>query len=488
MIFVEITILLAAIFLGIRLGGLAIGFTGGLGVIGLILCGLKIGNIPWETIFIIMTVISAISAMQEAGGIDYLVQLASKILNKNPKLINFLAPAVTWLLTVFAGSSYTVFSIIPVITEVAKRQNIRPCVPLSIAVISSQIAITASPVSAAVVFMASDLALGGLGFGYTDLLLIWIPTTFAGCMLTAFVMNIFCDMDLSNDPNYIKRLEKGLVKKVRPLPTTTLKPHAKRSVLIFLMGLIGVFFFVSVDTHKSSFNQHTESAAYEKVYENKKSELSSKINIEPLIEIKNSNTNTYSNTLQKFDLSLSRNNTIISLMMLIAILIVITCKVNVNNITATNTFKNGMTACVCVLGVAWLGNTFVSNHTAKIQEMAINFVLAYPPILVLGLFLASMLLYSQAGTAKALIPSIITALDMTATNNGDAYILVASFAATSALFVIPTYPTLLGAVQMDDTGTTYIGKYIFNHPFMVPGILAISFTVALGFVFSPVML
>ena len=147
-----------------------------------------------------------------------------------------------------------------------------------------------------------------------------------------------------------------------------------------------------------------------------------------------------------------------------------------------------MTACVCVLGVAWLGDTFVSNHTNEIKSIAVDFVTSYPPVLAVALFLASMLLYSQAATAKALIPTVIAALGMTAANNGDAYILVASFAAVSALFVLPTYPTLLGAVQMDDTGSTQIGKYVFNHPFFIPGVLAIAITVALGFVFAPMML
>ncbi len=488
MIILEVTILLGAIFLGVRLGGIAIGFTGGLGVIALVLCGLQVGNIPWEIILIIMSVISAISAMQEAGGLDYLVQLASRVLRNNPKFINFLAPAVTWLLTICAGTGHTVFAIIPVITEAAKKENIRPCVPLSIAVVSSQIAITASPVSAAVVFMTSDLALGGLGFNYTDLLLIWIPTTFAGCMLTAFVMNIFCNMELNKDPIYIERLEKGLVKKIRPLDDIVLKPYAKRSVAIFLLGLIGVVFYASAISDNVRIIKPNAVIGYEMIYENKSPDLFNKLKNEQGFEVKGTSEQDRYIAAPKFDLALSRDNAIISLMMLIATLIVITCKVDVGNLTSTSTFKSGMTACVCVLGVAWLGDTFVSNHTSKIQEMAIDFVQAYPPILALGLFLASMLLYSQAGTAKALIPTVITALGMTATNNGDAYILVASFAATSALFVLPTYPTLLGAVQMDDTGTTHIGKFIFNHPFLVPGILAISFTVALGFVFSPIVL
>ena len=177
-----------------------------------------------------------------------------------------------------------------------------------------------------------------------------------------------------------------------------------------------------------------------------------------------------------------------SIMLTIGALIVMICKIDVDKIPLQSTFRSGMTACICVLGVAWLGDTFVSNHTEEIKGLAGNLVKDNPILLSVALFFASMLLYSQAATAKALIPTVILALGLTTTNNGDAYILVASFAAVSALFVLPTYPTLLGAVQMDDTGTTRIGKYVFNHAFFLPGVLAIALSVGFGFILAPILL
>lgn len=142
----QVIVLFAAIFLGVKLGGMGIGYAGGLGVVALTLgLGLNPGQIPWDVILIIMSVIGAISAMQLAGGLDYLVKIAEKILCRNPKHINYLAPAVTYFLTIFAGTGHTAFSMIPVIVEVAKGENIKPSVPLSISVVASQIAITASP-------------------------------------------------------------------------------------------------------------------------------------------------------------------------------------------------------------------------------------------------------------------------------------------------------------------------------------------------------
>ncbi|ASM35722.1 anaerobic C4-dicarboxylate transporter DcuA [Campylobacter sputorum subsp. bubulus] len=441
----EIIVLLGAIFLGVKLGGIGIGYAGGIGVIILSVgLGLKAGSIPWDVILIIASVISAIGAMQVAGGLDYLVQIAEKILRKNPKYINFLAPTVTYFLTIFAGTGHTAFSMIPVITEVAKGQNIKPSVPLSIGVVASQIAITASPVSAAVIFMAGDKALGGLGISYPILLAIWIPTTFLGCMVTALIMNLFWNLKLDSDPVYLDRLNKGLIEAPKMEGSYKELPKgAKTSVIIFLIGVIVVVFYASAISPQFA-----------------------------LIE----------------NVKLPRDGAIMSIMLTIGALIVMFCKIDINKVPLQSTFRSGMTACICVLGVAWLGDTFVSNHTQEIKDFAGNLVKEYPALLSVALFFASMLLYSQAATAKALIPTVIVALGMSATNNGDAYILVASFAAVSALFVLPTYPTLLGAVQMDDTGTTRIGKYVFNHPFFLPGILAIAFSVAFGFILAPVLL
>lgn len=436
MLILQIIVLLGAIFLGVRLGGIGIGYAGGAGVLilGLFL-GMKPGNIPWDVILIIASVISAISAMQLAGGLDYLVRIAERILRANPKYINYLAPVVTYVLTIFAGTGHTAFSMIPVIVEVSKEQHIRPCVPLSIAVVASQIAITASPVSAAVIYMSGVLE--GFGWSYPALLGIWIVTTFVGCMLTAFIMTLISNMDLDSDPVYMERLAKGLVNQTATKTTETpLKPYAKLSVLIFLIGVIAVVLYASA--------------------------------ISPAVGLIE-------------NVVVGRDAAIMSLMLLVGMFTTILCKIEIGRIADTSVFKSGMVAIVCVLGVAWLGDTFVSGHANEIKEFAATTVAAYPALLAVIFFFAAMLLYSQAATAKAITPAVVAALGITAANPGDSYMLVATFAAVSALFVLPTYPTLLGAVQMDYTGTTRIGKWVFNHSFFIPGVLAIVLSVALGF-------
>ena len=573
----QVAVLLGAIFIGIRLGGMAIGYAGGFGVVVLCLfLGMKPGAIPWDVILIIMSVIAAIAAMQLAGGLDYMVQVAEKILRKNPKYINYLAPTVTYFLTFLAGTGHTAFSMIPVIVEVAKEQNIKPSAPLSIAVVSSQIAITASPVSAAVVYMTGVLE--PLGWSYPTLLLVWLITTFSACMLTAFVVSKFFPLDLSKDPVYQERLKAGLVKSANGAAHIELKKGAKLSVGIFLVGVLCVVIYatsisdvvrkpmletvsknipVYVDKELDSIKKEatsllafkdSEQAKLEKqnliapleslkkayidsipaikanpnevqnlqnAFATAKSEIDSIVKNEQnekaiaLIESKlDSLSNELDSILPDFaakdgmlanlsamvksyidPVRLPRDGAIMSFMLMIATLIVIFCKVETGKLLDASTFKAGMTACVCVLGVAWLGNTFVDGYKAEIGELAGKLVNpkegGYPALLAVALFFASMLLYSQAATAKAIMPVVIAALGITATNADSAYILVASFAAVSALFVLPTYPTLLGAVQMDDTGSTRIGKFVFNHSFILPGIIAIVFAVALGFAIAP---
>lgn len=433
MVILELIVLLGAIFVGIRLGGIAIGYAGGLGVVILsLVLGMKPGSIPWDVILIIAAAIAAISAMQQAGGLDYMVRVVEKLLRANPRFINYLAPACGWLLTILAGTGNAVFSLMPVVVDVAKSQNIRPSAPLSLMVVSSQIGITASPVSAAVVYMSGVLE--GFGWNYPTLIGIWIVTTFIACMATAFIVSLITPLDLSKDPVYQERLKAGLVKDAGEILHGTDKPGAKLSVGIFLFTVLAVVLYATAISNNIKW-------------------------IDPVI--------------------MPRDAAIMSFLLTAAALITWLCKVEPGKILDTSVFKSGMTACVCVFGVAWLGNTFVAGHEQAIKDVAGEWVKQTPALLAVAFFFASMLLYSQAATAKAITPVIISALGLATV--ADSGMLAACFAAVSALFVLPTYPTLLGAVQMDDTGSTRIGKFIFNHAFFLPGVLAIAIAVALGF-------
>ncbi|AGH82116.1 anaerobic C4-dicarboxylate transporter [Psychromonas sp. CNPT3] len=433
MILVEVFTVLLFIYLGARIGGIGIGLAGGAGVLVLTLfLGVKAGHVPVDVILIIMSVITAIAAMQVAGGLDWLVDLSEKFLRKHPKRITFYAPIVTYMMTLLAGTGHTAFSTLPVIAEVAKEQGIRPSRPLSISVVASQIAITASPISAALVFFSGLLE--PLGVGYLTLLAICIPSTFLACMIGAFTAN-FIGCELKDDPVYKERLAKGLVK-MQGVTKREILPTAKLATAIFVAAIVAVIIYATL--------------------------ISDALHI-----IENP--------------TLKRNDAIMVFMLTAAAAIVIFTKIDASKISNVSTFKSGMSACICVLGVAWLGDTLVSAHITEIKELSAGVLEQYPWMLAITLFFASMLLYSQGATTVALMPAALAigVAPLTA---------IASFAAVSALFVLPTYPTLLAAVEMDDTGSTRIGNLVFNHPFVIPGVVTICSSVAIGFAFGGLIL
>lgn len=435
MLILHIAIVLAAIVLGARLGSIAIGFAGGLGVLLLGLTGVPVTreDIPFDVIGIIMAVIAAIAAMQRAGGMDLLVYWAERFLRRNPRQITFWAPVVTYLMTVFAGTGHTSFSTLPVIVEVAKEGKVRPSRPLSVAVVAAQMGIVASPISAAVVFLASILE--PLGVSYLSLLAVVIPATFLAIFPTAWLCNRL-GKDLEHDPLYHERVEQGLVKE--PSISSSYAPTraATASVGIFLAAIVLVVLYATLTSSQVG-----------------------------LIA----------------DPTLPRNEAIMALMLSAATVIVMVTKIPAGDILNTQVFRSGMSACVCVLGVAWLGTTIIKNNMEGIESLAGSVLQSSPWLLAVVLFFAAALLYSQAATTQALMPAALAMgiSPLTA---------VAAFPAVSALFVLPTYPTLLAAVEMDDTGSTRIGKAVFNHPFLIPGVVYTAIAVALGYLFGSVLL
>lgn len=435
MVIVHILIVLAAIFLGARLGSIAIGFAGGLGVLLLGLTGIPVTreDIPFDVIGIIMCVIAAIAAMQRAGGMDYLVHVAERWLRKNPKHITFYAPIVTWLMTVLAGTGHTAFSTLPVIVEVSKEGGVRPSRPLSVAVVASQMGIVASPISASVVLMASLLE--PMEVGYLQVLAVVIPATFLSIFPAAWLANR-SGKELDDDPVYRERMANGQVKPPRGADTYVAPKGAKLSVGIFAAAILIVMAYATITSEQVG-----------------------------LIT----------------DPTLPRNEAIMTVMLTAAAIIVMATRIPAADVLSAQVFRSGMSACICVLGVAWLGTTLINHYIDDIQSLSGSIIESHPWLLAVVLFFAASLLYSQAATAKALMPAAL-ALGVSPLTA------LAAFPAVSALFILPTYPTLLAAVEMDDTGSTRIGKAVFNHPFLLPGVVSIGLSVLLGYALGAVVL
>ena len=426
----QLLFVLTAIIIGARLGGIGLGVMGGVGLgILTFVFGLQPTAPPIDVMLMIAAVISAASCMQAAGGLDYMVKLAEKLLRKNPSQVTILSPIVTYLFTFVAGTGHVAYSVLPVIAEVATETKIRPERPLGIAVIASQQAITASPISAATVALLGLLA----GFDITlfDILKITIPATILGVLVGA-LCSMRVGKELIDDPEYQKRMAEGYFdgKKVK-IDDVTNKRHAMISVLIFILATAFIVLFGSFEGMRPSF----------------------------LIDGKT--------------VSLGMSAIIEIIMLSAAALILLVTRTDGIKATQGSVFPAGMQAVIAIFGIAWMGDTFLNGNMAQLTASIEGIVRQMPWLFGIALFVMSILLYSQAATVRALVPLGI-ALGISP------YMLIAMFPAVNGYFFIPNYPTVVAAINFDRTGTTGIGKWILNHSFMMPGMVATLVSIVVG--------
>lgn len=427
----EFAVLLGAIAMGARVGGVGLGLWGAMGLLVLVV-GFDIApaNIPGEVLLIVFTVIMAASAMEVSGGIDFLVRVAEKIIRKNPKQITIVAPLVTYGFTFAAGTGHIVYPLLPVIYEVAHENGIRPERPMAIATIASQQAITASPVSAATAAMIGLLAVHHIGL--PQILLICVPSTLIAVFI-ASLLQLRIGKELKDDPEYQKRLASGEVKLQSMAgegTTAPLKRGAKASAFIFLAG-------VALVVLAGIFPDLRTVPGAEK----------------PVV--------------------LSMPITIAIVMLAIAAVILTVSKAPVAEVPRSKTCQSGVTAMVGILGLAWLGDTFINANREAIIGSLSAMAKAAPWTFAIGLFLASVLLYSQAATARALMPLGLSL-------GISPFLLIGMFPAVNGYFLLPTYGTIVAAINFDRSGTTRIGKYVINHSFLIPGLVSTILAVAIG--------
>ncbi|MBN6186279.1 anaerobic C4-dicarboxylate transporter [Aneurinibacillus sp. BA2021] len=432
MFWLELLVVLVCIFIGARLGGVGLGVMGGVGL-AVLAFGFQLQPTtpPIDVMLMIVAVITAAGALQAAGGMDYLVQVAERMLRRNPDRITFMGPVVTYLFTFCAGTGHVAYSVLPVIAEVARESGVRPERPMSIAVIASQQAITASPISAATVALLGML--GGYDIQLIDILMVSIPATFLGCMLGAVAASRM-GKDLNQDPEYASRVEQGLVPPVTEhMEHHAVNKNAKRSVFLFLAA---AFVVVLLGTFPE---------------------------LRPAWET--------DGKLQRMAMPVA----IEIVMLTTAALIILLSKVNVDDVVKGNVFIAGAQAVIGIFGIAWMGDTFFAGNMELLSGSIKGMVTSAPWLFAFALFLLSILLYSQAATVRALMPLGI-ALGI------PPYSLIAMFPAVNGYFFIPNYGTIIAAINFDRTGTTRIGKYILNHSFMIPGLVSTVSAVVIGFV------
>jgi anaerobic C4-dicarboxylate transporter DcuA len=428
----ELIVLLAAIAFGARTGGVGMGLWGGVGLAVLVFgFGETPGSIPGDVLLIILTVIMAASAMEAAGGIDYLVDVAAGIIRKSPRHVTIVAPLVAYAFTFLSGTGHVFYPLLPVIYEVAMKGRVRPERPIAIATIASQQAITASPVSAATAALIAIL--GSQGIGLPQILAICVPATLAGVIVGALVQTRI-GVELDEDPEYQRRLAAGeLEDEVRSTNGSS------RAALPTKAGLSAGLFFAGVAAIVCC-------GLFPRLRQVGPADA-------PIV--------------------VSMPMTIAMIMFSVAAAMLLFTRAPVDQIVKTKTCQAGLTAVIGILGLAWLGDTFIDAHSEVIIGSLSRMAEAYPSLFAVGLFVTSMLLYSQAATTQTLMPLGLTLGVAPAS-------LAGMFPAVNGYFFIPTYGTLIAAVNFDRSGTTRIGKYVLNHSFMLPGLIATTVAVATG--------
>ena len=424
----QLLLVLACIIIGARLGGIGLGVMGGAGVAALTLFfGVQPGDLPIDVMLMIAAVISAAASMQAAGGLDYMVKVAERILRKHPQYVTILAPLVTYTFTFLAGTGHVAYSVLPVISEVATETKIRPERPLGIAVIASQQAITASPISAATVALLGLFAVQGLDVTLFDILKISVPATLIGVLVGAFV-SMRVDKNLVDDPEYQRRLKSGELD-VKHIELENVKSlfKARISVLLFVGATVLIVLFGSIPSLRPAFDGKS-------------------MDMPLIIEM---------------------------LMLATAALILLITGTNGMKAAQGSVFSAGMQAVVAIFGVAWMGDTFIGGNLEVLTAGIEHIVNSMPGLFGLALFVMSILLYSQAATVRAIMPLGI-ALGVSP------MMLIALFPAVNGYFFIPNYPTLVAAINFDRTGTTRIGRWVLNHSFMLPGLVATLVSVGVG--------
>ena len=423
---IQLLLVLLFIIIGARLGGIGLGVMGGVGVAVLtFVFGLEPGELPIDVMLMIAAVISAAACMQAAGGLDYMVKLAERILRKHPQYVTILAPLVTYTFTFLAGTGHVAYSVLPVIAEVATETKIRPERPLGIAVIASQQAITASPISAAMVALLGMLA----GFDITlfDILKISIPATLIGVIIGALV-SMKVGKELTSDPEYLKRLKAGELNMAHvELKDVKNMFNARISVILFIAATMLIVLFGSFESLRPEFG-------------------GVRLGMPVVIEMT---------------------------MLATAAIILLVTRCDGIKAAQGSVFSAGMQAVVAIFGIAWMGDTFISGNEVALTESIEHVVTDMPWLFGVALFVMSILLYSQAATVKAIVPLGI-ALGISP------MMLIALFPAVNGYFFIPNYPTLVAAINFDRTGTTRIGRWVLNHSFMLPGMVATVVAICAG--------
>ena len=434
-------LLIAFLFVSAPRGGMFLGLFSGIGLIVIMFgpkpwLGLPPGKPPVDVILTIIAVVAAGATLQASGGLDCMLQIAEKVLRKRPKMVTFLAPLCTFTLTILCGTGHTVYTMLPIIYDVAIKTGVRPERPMAASSIAAQMGVICSPVSVACVSMVALIAghpmANGTDVGLVELLSLTIPAGLIGLLVMATYSN-FRGKDLDKDPVFQALIADPEAKKYVYGDSLTLLgkklPARQWTAMWIFLGVVAVVALLGAF-----------------------SDLRPMVGKKPL-----------SMTL------------VIQMFMLCAgALICLITKTPPKSVGGTSVFRSGMVAVVCVFGVAWMSDTIFKAHLNELKEVLVEYVRLYPWAFAIVLLLVSKLVNSQAASVAIVVPVALSI-------GTPAGVVVGCISACYGYYIIPTYPSDLASIEFDRSGTTHIGKFVINHSFILPGLIGVITATIAGY-------
>lgn len=472
---VELLIVLLALWVGSRYGSLALGAISGIGLALLVFgFGLKPGSPPTDVIYIIVAAVTCAGILQASGGMDWLIQVAERLLRKHPDRITFLAPICTFFLTVLVGTGHVVYTLMPIICDIALKKGIRPERPCGVASIASQVGITCSPIAAAVVAFVTISSTNHFDITIPMVLMVTIPSCLCGLMASA-ACSYHRGLDLDKDPKFQARINDPAQRNYIYGNTATtldkkIDPNAKRAVLIFFIALAVIVMFAVCQGILPSYDevQVVKGGPDSITLANGVNESAAQLAKAGVV---------VAGVTEQASKHLKMNLVIQIVMISAAALMIMLCKTSPKKAVAGAVWQSGMVAVVAIYGIAWLADTYFSNYMTEMQAMLGDMVKAYPWSIAVAFFLVSVLINSQGAVVVAMLPLAYTL-------KIDGWILLGVLPSIYGYFFIPNYPSDIATVNFDRSGTTVIGKYLLNHSFMMPGMVSVIVSTVVAYFIS----
>jgi len=466
----QLLIVLAALYIGSRYGSLALGAISGIGLAILVLgFGLEPGTPPTDVIYIIIAAVTCAGILQASGGMDWLIQLAEKLLRKNPGRITILAPFCTFFLTILVGTGHVVYTLMPIICDIALKKGIRPERPCGVASIASQVGITCSPIAAAVVAFVSISNTNGFEISIPQVLMVTIPACMCG-LTAAALCSYKRGKDLDKDPVFQKKLQDPeQYKYIYGSNATTLDKEipqsAKNAVFIFLGALLVIVFFAVFQNALPSTTTLRAINGSQDLYIDENLTLSANQLVQARAHV--------TGMTEWFNKPLAMTVVIQIIMISAAALMIIFCKAAPKKAVSGPVWQSGMVAVVAIYGIAWLADTYFSNYMNEMQVALAGIVRNYPWAIAFAFFIVSVLINSQGAVVVAMLP-LAYSLGIPGP------VLLGVLPSVYGYFFIPNYPSDIATVNFDRSGTTVIGKYLLNHSFMMPGLVSVFVSTLVG--------